>query len=157
MAAKNCPHCNQFKPLSEFYKNKSRPSGVASWCKECVKKDASKWAKNNRSKINKRRRKYAKENPNYNRQNNLKRNYNISLTEYEQIEHQQNGVCAICNKRETYKNQYSLARLSVDHDHITGEIRGLLCKNCNLGLGYFKDNIASLSSAINYLLKSKGE
>lgn len=60
----------------------------------------------------------------------------------------QNGVCAICGNGETSKRQRSL---SVDHDHETGAVRGLLCNRCNPMLGYARDDIAILQAAISYL------
>jgi hypothetical protein len=62
----------------------------------------------------------------------------------------QSGRCAICgtiNPGQKHKN------FAVDHDHISGAIRGLLCKYCNTGLGAFRDSEKLLSAAINYLLK----
>lgn len=59
----------------------------------------------------------------------------------------QNYRCSICNKHEE-KFKYKLA---VDHCHLTGEIRGLLCNNCNAGLGLFNDSEFSLKAAIKYL------
>lgn len=56
----------------------------------------------------------------------------------------QNGCCAICKKR-------SSSVLCVDHCHTTGKIRGLLCKQCNVGLGAFKDNTLALAAAVHYL------
>jgi hypothetical protein len=58
-----------------------------------------------------------------------------------------NGICDICGNPETSK--YFL--LSVDHNHKTGKVRGLLCSNCNNGLGRFKENIIILQNAIEYL------
>jgi hypothetical protein len=76
----------------------------------------------------------------------LKVKYNLSIEAYEGMVRSQNGVCAICKK-------FSLngCRLVVDHDHISGRIRGLLCDNCNLALGLFKDSLETLSSAFDYL------
>ena len=64
----------------------------------------------------------------------------------------QGNVCAICGNREshTYKSG-KLKSLSVDHNHPTTKVRGLLCFNCNQGLGRFKDDIATLRRAIAYL------
>ncbi len=62
----------------------------------------------------------------------LKRTYGISLKQYELILEKQNGVCKICGKKETVKNQYNLCRLSVEHCHKTGRIRGLVCWRCNI-------------------------
>jgi hypothetical protein len=62
----------------------------------------------------------------------------------------------ICKKEEVHRNNQNtgISRLSVDHCHNTGKIRGILCTKCNTGLGSFKDNIELLMNAIKYL---KGE
>lgn len=72
--------------------------------------------------------------------------YNITEDDYNEMLDEQNGKCAICGSK-------TKARLHIDHDHETGEIRGLVCTNCNTGLGMFKDNIEFLSQAIHYLSK----
>lgn len=83
---------------------------------------------------------------------NLKR-FGITALEYEQLHDAQNGCCGICNQPETAndKGKNETRSLAVDHDHITGEVRGLLCTNCNIGIGHFKDNIKLLESAIRYI------
>jgi Autographiviridae endonuclease VII len=73
----------------------------------------------------------------------LKR-YGISAAEYDALLAKQGGVCAICRK-------HSKRRLCVDHCHLTGTVRGLLCDRCNLGLGYLKEDQASLVAALAYL------
>lgn len=60
----------------------------------------------------------------------------------------QEGVCAIC------KTDTAPKRLNVDHDHVSGDVRGLLCINCNWGLGQFRDSVELLQDAINYLKKA---
>lgn len=60
------------------------------------------------------------------------------------------GVCKICGEPEKTKKQGTLRRLSIDHDHRTGKVRGLLCYYCNLGLGKFKDNPELLMKAYLY-------
>lgn len=74
--------------------------------------------------------------------------YGISLEEYRAMEKEQGSVCAICNQSETAKG---FLRLSVDHCHETGEVRGLLCANCNRMIGMAKDDPAILEAAIRYL------
>jgi len=66
---------------------------------------------------------------------------------------QQKGLCAICNNPETFVHSKTKepARLAVDHCHLTGKTRKLLCKNCNTGLGSFKDNQDLLLTAMQYL------
>ncbi len=76
----------------------------------------------------------------------LKKDFGITLEDFRRMEAEQNGLCAICSKAETNGK-----RLSVDHCHTTKKVRGLLCGNCNRGLGLFKDNQAYLKEAIKYL------
>lgn len=78
----------------------------------------------------------------------LIRNYGITSEEFDALFEQQNGVCAICGQEEFHIWK---RRLSVDHDHETGRIRGLLCHNCNNMLGHAKDNVKTLMRAIAYL------
>jgi len=78
----------------------------------------------------------------------IKRKYGITDTEYYQLTESQHNVCAICNG-----NDDRGARLAVDHCHTTNKVRGLLCRKCNVALGYLNDDIALLESAINYLKK----
>lgn len=80
-----------------------------------------------------------------NRKSSLKINYGLTLEEYDEILEKQEGRCAICNK-------YS--KLSVDHDHNTNIVRGLLCIKCNSLIGLAGENINILSSAINYINKN---
>lgn len=81
------------------------------------------------------------------RKNHLKRKYNISVKQYEQLLASQKQCCAICRSVPLP----SARRLAVDHHHSSKKIRGLLCAKCNIGLGYFNDSIQLLSSAIKYL------
>lgn len=77
----------------------------------------------------------------------LRAKYGIGLAEYETLLQAQNGKCAICgcvNQREGYS-------LAVDHCHLTGRIRGLLCNNCNRGIGLLNDSVVQLQKAIDYL------
>lgn len=80
------------------------------------------------------------------REINLKSKFGLSLLAYQEIIDKQGGVCGICKKQCKVKNY-----LSVDHDHKTGKIRGLLCHHCNLALGGFDDNVEYLKNAINWL------
>ena len=82
--------------------------------------------------------------------NRAKKIYNCTQNEYEQMYEDQGGVCAICGRPETRKR---LKRLSIDHDHSTGEVRALLCSDCNAGLGRFGDDPERLRSAAAYLEK----
>jgi hypothetical protein len=77
----------------------------------------------------------------------LIKKYGITMDEYDMMIVAQDGKCAICGE-----HQSNLRRiLNVDHNHITGEIRGLICGSCNRAIGLFKENTANLLNAIKYL------
>lgn len=77
----------------------------------------------------------------------LKSLYGITLEEYEELAAYQGWVCWICKQKETTKDGF----LHVDHDHRTGKVRGLLCGQCNRGIGSLGDSIETLDRAIEYL------
>jgi hypothetical protein len=79
----------------------------------------------------------------------LKKHYAMTPAQWEDRFVAQAGRCAICGCA-------SDKRLQVDHDHVTGRVRGLLCGDCNVGLGRFHDNVSWLRSAIVYLLPRIG-
>jgi len=79
---------------------------------------------------------------------NLKRNFGLTVEEYNKMFTGQEGLCNICNRPEWAILHGKLKRLSVDHNHITGKIRGLLCTDCNGNLGWFEKNRKSVE---NYL------
>jgi hypothetical protein len=81
----------------------------------------------------------------------LKKNYNITLEQYDDMFDKQNGKCAICG---THQSKFK-RRLSVDHDHSTNYIRGLLCVRCNNGLGNFQESLELFDKAKSYLKKEK--
>ncbi len=83
----------------------------------------------------------------------LKRKYGITLLDYEEMHSKQKGKCLICGEKEKRINSYTdePVRMPVDHCHVTGKVRGLLCSNCNTGIGNFNDSIEMLKKAISYL------
>lgn len=85
----------------------------------------------------------------------LKKQYGITLEDYNRILEKQNHVCAICGnpERAIKKSTGKLIDLAVDHCHSTGKVRGLLCTGCNTGLGNFKDDTIILNKALLYLQK----
>ena len=91
-------------------------------------------------------RKWRKANPDKAKNNELKKMFGITLKEYNEMLEKQNHTCAICDGEEKFNGS-----LAVDHCHSTGKIRGLLCTNCNRGIGHLKDSISNLQSAIEYL------
>jgi len=81
----------------------------------------------------------------------LRVNYGLTVGEYNELYRKQKGCCAICGK-----HQFELNRaLSVDHNHETGKIRGLLCGKCNSALGLFQESRGILFKAIQYLGRKK--
>jgi hypothetical protein len=81
----------------------------------------------------------------------LSSKYGLTQGQWDALREDQNYECAICGLHENdHKNN-----LSVDHNHTTGEIRGLLCPNCNTGIGMLKDDPILLQKALDYLLNSK--
>lgn len=76
------------------------------------------------------------------------RKYGLTLEQYNLLEVSQNFCCKICGTKKENTTQKTLV---VDHRHSDGLVRGLLCHNCNLGIGNFKDNLMSLKNAIKYL------
>lgn len=127
---KLCGSCKEFKILEDFHIKRNNQSGHSSWCKKCF----SEYMKVKNS------------NKEYVRNKWLKTAYGITIEDYDKLYTNQNGKCAIC------KNNFDL--LMVDHEHSSGKIRGLLCDDCNQGIGRFKDNIDILKSAIFYLIES---
>lgn len=80
----------------------------------------------------------------------LRKNFGIGIADYDMLFAAQFGVCAIC-KRPSQDRQ----NLLVDHCHVTGKVRGLLCFKCNTGLGCFNDDFTDLLGAIDYLQEAK--
>ena len=85
------------------------------------------------------------------REQRLLKTYGIDLARYEEMYESQNGLCAICQQPETFKSRGTVRLLSVDHDHATGLVRGLLCNNCNVGLGNFQEDPRLLRVALAYM------
>lgn len=144
-------------PLSEFYVWNGRH---ITQCCDCKKA----YQKRRRNKLGdvgraRRRASYRKNYERTTRPYKLRINFGLSETEYEQILADQHEKCAICGRTTSEinhltRNGSKTKRLSVDHDHTTGQVRGLLCSNCNKGLGNFQDNPALLAVALEYLQRA---
>jgi len=79
-----------------------------------------------------------------------------TVEEYEKLLKEQDGRCAICGRLDGHRSRYGTScKLAVDHDHKDGTVRGLLCNNCNRGLGRFKDSVVLLQAAIRYLQRKQ--
>jgi len=145
---KFCPHCKKIKSIKEFYPDRNRKDGLNAYCKLCNKGYGQKYYWQNKEKINKRQKKHYHK---VRRGKELETRYGLTVEQRKLILENQDGVCIICKKPETVKKYGHVQHLCVDHDHKTGEIRGLLCYSCNALLGYAKDDIVLLQQAIKYL------
>jgi len=160
---KTCKICKEIKPLEAFYKMSQMRDGHRNDCKACnlaakaaryradpepTKARVRKWQAENREKVLDWRRDYAAsgrkgENG---RRYHLKKKYGLTVEQYDEMLLAQGGGCAICGR----PPRPDIA-LYVDHDHATGQVRGLSCFRCNNALGDFNDDPALLASAAAYL------
>ena len=120
---KKCTRCGRIQPVVNFVKKRTGRTPIRAWCKACA------------------------------RDTHMTRNYGLTAEGYAQLLLLQNGVCAICRKPETHHNQHGLIPLSVDHNHATGKVRGLLCHVCNLAIGNMGEDPVRLRAAADYLEK----
>jgi hypothetical protein len=134
---KKCTKCGVQKPLSEFYKDKLKLDKLRNSCKVCDKLKSYLWRKKDPARTRECW-----------RSSKLKKKYNITNQQYEEMKIAQNNKCEICNV------ELGFGHLSaIDHCHKTGKVRALLCRNCNLLLGNAKDSEDILKSALKYLKK----
>lgn len=91
----------------------------------------------------------------YHRRIKIRHKYGMSEGDYQRLLEDQNYLCAICGKKETWKRVSECVPLAVDHDHLTGKVRGLLCIRCNLLIGKAGDSPELLMRCIEYLTKSR--
>ncbi len=122
-----CPDCAQIKPADDFPRTRANSvTGLHTYCKP---------GHNVRGKL-------SKEKVGGSRTYHLKRRYGIIAADADARHAEQDGLCALCRMAPAAQ---------VDHDHATGKVRGLLCFNCNGGLGQFNDRIDVLEAAVDYL------
>lgn len=128
---KICKTCEVEKLVTEYQKDITKKDHLRPYCKECTSK--------------RRKQLLSKETI---RQRNLEKNFGKgALDVYKKLFEEQGGVCAICSTPEN--GRYS--NLSIDHDHDTNEIRGLLCNSCNRGIGLLKDSPEVIRKAAEYV------
>lgn len=137
---KTCTRCKEEKSPVEFATRNARPIGKSAWCKACLKKWRQAYREKNPKKFK-----------DYEFVRGLRRFYGMTVQQYNKMLLDQENCCACCGK---HGSQFK-RRLHVDHDHETGQIRALLCTECNPGMGYFKHSIERLEMAILYLKKFK--
>lgn len=131
MKTKPCSRCKIIKNISDFSKDKQHSSGYKSACKVCAKQDWITWRTVNLESARKT-----------DRISHYVRKYGLSIEEATALVEDRTGLCKICA---------NIVPLVVDHCHISGLVRGLICSSCNSVLGYSKDNINTLKASIKYL------
>ena len=139
-----CGKCDLEKQASEFHRHKASRAGIRGTCKSCV----STAIKEHR-RLNPRVRL-----PEIARASGLKARYGMTLEQYAAMLAAQGGGCAICGSATSSgcKNSFH-----VDHNHKTGNVRGILCQRCNTGIGSLREDATILRRAISYLEKHTGE
>ena len=138
---KTCTVCKETLDYSHYHNSSVTSDGYGYRCKKCDKLARHEYRLNNKERF-----------AEVSRRKQLKFKYGITLEEYDKIYREQKGCCALC---ETPENNVTGARrywnFSVDHCHGSGKIRGLLCNNCNRGLGLLGDTKESLKKVLDYL------
>lgn len=147
---KFCSSCDSIKLRNEFTVNSLKWDGLASKCKKCrsVKRHNNR-AEDNTNFLAYEHRPYVIRN---NKNSSYKRQYGITIDQYEQMLIEQNNVCKICQKPEKSKTKKNL---TVDHSHITGKVRGLLCHSCNVSIGLLKEDLNIIENLLIYLKEKK--
>lgn len=128
---KKCSKCGIEKTIDQFNKQQGGKYGVRGHCSACQEVYRQSWRKTESAKL-------------YERKKALKRYYNLTLEDYDKMLEQQKGVCFICGG--VNPDGY---RLFVDHDHQTGEIRGLLCRACNTKLAWYEKHEANIKQYLH--------
>lgn len=145
---KLCKRCGATKQLEDFHKDKKSKDGHCFYCKECNKSKTRSYYAGLDKTAEKARGKKRSEDGAY-RDYQYQKKYGITLEEYNLLLEKQGGKCAICGiTREECNDKRALP---VDHDHETGEVRGILCHSCNRAIGLFKDSPKNLRQAAYYL------
>ncbi len=140
-----CPTCKQ---ADKAFSAKGKQYG---YCMPCWTQITKKWRNANPEKRRQYKRNAYHKNS-YGKESQWKRDlvklYGITEEQWQEMFKSQNGVCAICHKHQVYR------KLSVDHNHKTGKVRGLLCNRCNRLLGYAFDSQNILQAAADYLQRT---
>jgi hypothetical protein len=160
---KQCKVCGAIKPFGDFYGSKLGRDGVRPECKACnlaarkAKYAADpkpyiarvkRWQQENPERLNAYRREYRRrpDRKRADRDGHLRRKFGIGIDDYERMFAEQSGLCAICRAPGPQDGS-----LHVDHDHLSGRVRGLLCVSCNNALGAFRESFDIFQRAANYL------
>jgi hypothetical protein len=137
--SKKCSKCEEVKSLSEFSRNSAARDGHLSRCKVCkAEYDRLRWDANRDELLVKNRQRYHEQGKLW--------KYGITNEQWAVLFEKQGECCSICKTKSPNKNQWC-----TDHDHATGQVRGILCHHCNRALGLLGDSSSNLLSALEYL------
>lgn len=155
MMTKHCSDCKKTLSIDCFWTNRSKYDGLASQCKSCQRERIRKWKKTPSGKAHVKRSYKQQCETGAIRKTHLKQKFGMTLEDYDRMFESQNGVCVICGCPEIINGHGNkIKKLAVDHNHITGKIRGLLCHSCNHALGLLNDNPIIVKSLLEYIIKN---
>lgn len=141
-----CYGCNELFPAGQITREKKRGHYLDSgWCSPCNTSRQMAWRERNATHYKYRSAKIGLS------------KYGLSVDDYIELYELQSGKCAVCGKEKRSRLEIGTKRqdvLHVDHCHTTGQVRGLLCKECNHAIGLFKDDPQTLRAAASYLERS---
>lgn len=140
---KKCSRCQEVKSLEDFHNASNTKDGKTSRCKACNVEYQREWAIKNPERAKARWKKYAAEARSAGK--DRARKHRLATMEYLELVSRAN--CEICGR------SFTEAISHIDHNHETGQVRGLLCTNCNTGIGNLRDDPILLQKAIDYLAK----
>lgn len=143
---RHCLRCKQPKPLEEFTWIPSK-ADYYSYCKPCQKEYRKERYWNNREDELKKNQEWQKSNKHQRKNTTLMHRFGITMDYYNKLLKDQDEKCAICGVDQSVLDR----KFAVDHDHVTDEVRGLLCQRCNSGIGYLYDNFEVVQKAADYL------
>lgn len=141
---RTCRKCKTEKPLTEFHRDGER---YRLDCAACRTDAVTRWCKKNKDVVNAAARKRYWEDPEKQYAYHLQKTYGLTLSRYNEVLKKQDGKCAICGVDQSKTNR----RFGVDHDQVSGRIRGIICGRCNRGMGYLQDNAEICESAARYI------
>lgn len=147
LSVKPCSRCKSILPLSDFYPHRRMKLGRQSHCKKCARQ----WHHERPDYVRKKNAEWHANNREYKRDKQRIRNYGFTPQDANQLRKLQEGKCACCHA------MLNDVKECVDHCHVSGRIRGLLCNRCNVVLGWVEDDPALLKSMAFYLTKEEAE
>lgn len=152
---KICTKCNVAKSLDLFQRDTNLLGGFKNACKDCIRQYDIEYRKLNKNRIKKKKQEYYTSKPHIQKSIYLRLKYNLTIEQYESMLIAQNYKCAGCGSESVEHDRYK--SLCIDHDHATGQIRGLLCHPCNTAIGASKENINRLEGCAEYLKTHKSK